>query len=131
MIIIITFVQHQIIKTMDNKKLTELSCRAWDYIDVTDTNVRIFYKVSEEEGMGFEYHAVMETCYVDHPYDEHTEVETLFHGIAYFDGVRHHYMGSEETDNYGYDYCPRLMKHVQVLMVIMNMEDKYCRDAGK
>ncbi|MBI3633959.1 MAG: hypothetical protein HY226_06770 [Candidatus Vogelbacteria bacterium] len=50
--------------------------------------------------------------------------EVLFHGQAYFDGVRHLYFGSEDTDNYGYHYYPNLKSLTAALTKLSEIESE-------
>ena len=48
--------------------------------------------------------------------------EVLFSGKCYFDGVRHLYFGSEETDNYGYLYYQHVGNLVHALSVLDQLQ---------
>lgn len=108
----------------------------WDYIEVENTNVRVYYKPRKEKGLGFDFYAFERTGY---SVNEHTnsnkwhkdycEGECLFHGIAYFDGIRHLYYGDDHTDNYGYHYCANLEYIISALSELRALEKIYCKDS--
>jgi len=127
---------------MDGKILTSVKhnrsyIHEWEFVDAVEETIRIYFKPSttedpETEGMGFAYYVVTwassrgetdsiwtsKECYV----------ECLFMGEARFDGMRHHYMGDEQTDNYGYIYYANLTHHIKVLEALRELEHKYCND---
>lgn len=107
----------------------------WNFIEVQNHNVRVYYKPNEEIGLGFNFYAVENIGGVCTPeYDkDNWNVDScfascLFQGIAYFDGIRHLYMGDEATDNFGYHYYASLETNIETLKVIRELEKKYCRD---
>jgi hypothetical protein len=107
----------------------------WTFIEIHDRNVRVYYKPNEQVGLGFNFYAVENTGGVCTPeYDKDNWnadscfVRCLFQGIAYFDGIRHLYMGDELTCNFGYHFYPSLETSVETLKVIRELEKKYCRD---
>lgn len=55
-----------------------------------------------------------------------TYIEVLYHGAAYFDGLRHVYFGSEKTANYGYIYYPNSILHMEIWNQLKLLEKKYC-----
>ena len=57
-------------------------------------------------------------------------VECLFRGVAYFDSIRHLYVGDEQTDNAGYLYYPDLDKMVAALRMLRKLERKFCQLSG-
>ena len=95
-------------------------------------NIRVYY---EPEGFvdssGFEFWALENTGgYADRDeWDpEATFVNCMFTGSAAFDGIRHLYMGSDQTDDYGYHFYPSVQDHIDTLLVIGELEKKYCRE---
>lgn len=107
----------------------------WGFIEVPNHNVRVYYKPNEEIGLGFNFYAVENTggVYTKEYEKDNWNVDScfascLFNGIAYFDGIRHLYMGDEATDNFGYYYCASLETNIETLKVIRELEKKYCRD---
>jgi hypothetical protein len=101
----------------------------WDFIEVSNPNVRVYYKPNEEVGLGFEFYAVESIEYDEDNWNiELCRVTCLFQGVAYYDGIRHLYMGDEFTDNFGYHFLPNLKSNIETLRVFLDLEKKYCRD---
>ncbi|HYH14642.1 MAG TPA: hypothetical protein VD794_05465 [Flavisolibacter sp.] len=110
----------------------------WKYIEVPNYRVRVYYKEDAEKGLGFLFYAVENTGYTIVPETEnniwhptYASVQCLYNGIAYFDGIRHLYMGDELTNNYGYHYYADLDMNIATLKVIRELEIKFCRDYEK
>lgn len=104
----------------------------WKYVEIIPERVRLYYKPNDNgEGYGFDFYAVEwtsgsgETTVILNP--DYTTVDCLYHGTAYFDGIRHMYLGDDDTDNYGYHYYPDLDVHIALLKELKNLEIKYCR----
>lgn len=57
-----------------------------------------------------------------------TYIEVLYRGVACFDGLRHIYLGSEKTDNYGYINYPNAKIHAEIWFHLSLLEEKYCRE---
>ena len=107
----------------------------WEFIEVKGHNIRVYYKANEEKGLGFVFYAIENIGHVCVPetennewHPEYTNAECVYQGIAYFDGIRHLYMGDEATDNYGYHYYANLESNIETLKVIRELEKTYCRD---
>ena len=107
----------------------------WDFIEVQNHNVRVYYKPNKKIGLGFDFYAVKNdggVCTSENEKDDWNADSCfaicLFQGIAYFDGIRHLYMGDEATDNFGYHYYAGLETNIETLKVIRELEKKYCRD---
>lgn len=92
--------------------------------------IRVYYKESESVGNGFDFYVVQwcSNTSGDESFGLSCNVQCMYNGRAYFDGIRHLYMGDDKTDNYGYDYCARLDNHIIVLRELLVLEHKYCRD---
>ena len=106
----------------------------WEFLQVTDL-VRIYYKPSDEKGMGFKFYAVETTGHVcndetekDEWHKEYCNVECVFQGIAHFDGIRHLYYGDEKTENFGYHYFANLEMIASAILRLRELEKKYCSD---
>lgn len=102
----------------------------WDYITV-DSNTRIYLKLIDKDKQGgffFYVVSIISSIYNKEWDINETEVECLYRGIAYFDGIRHLYMGSEQTDNEGYTYYPHLDTHIKTLLILKDLQSKYCID---
>lgn len=106
----------------------------WDYIEPKGRKkyLRLYYAVDGNKN-GFMFYALQWVGNVasdDYtPWKpEETMVDCLYNGIAFFDGIRHLYMGDKQTGNYGYDYYATLEDHVLILAELRKLELKYCRD---
>lgn len=58
--------------------------------------------------------------------DKSSWVEPFIHGVAFFDGVRHLYFGSQKTENEGYFNYPKWAQIEAVITKIKELELKYC-----
>ena len=58
--------------------------------------------------------------------DPETVCEILFHGIVYYDGLRHLHCGSEETKNDGYLYCFNSLDGVRIFTALRELELEWC-----
>ena len=109
---------------------------SWLFVETKTTGVRIYYEVSINNNstpgtkLGFRFYALEVKCWSNDGDPEwtptNTSVECLFHGVAYFDGVRHLYMGMKQTDNEGYLYYPNLDSYKEIFDELQVLEDKYC-----
>lgn len=100
----------------------------WDHIQYND--FFIFYNPDDGEGTGFNFMSLQITgIHPDKPLlHPENNVEILYWGIAYFDGIRHLYLGHEKTENFGYINYPFIKNHIKLLEIIRGLEIKYCRD---
>ncbi len=118
---------------MSEYKLYDFDFSEWDYLDM-ESGMRLFYSPEKEEGMGFRFYSVENVSYMDKVEggqwmkENEPAIEILYNGIAYWDGMRHLYMGSEKTDNYGYDYYSCMENHIEVLKALVGLELKYCKE---
>jgi hypothetical protein len=96
-----------------------------------DCNARLYY-LPRKENNGFDFYVAnfVSACGggESNRFEDYKElsVECLFEGVAYFDGVRHIYMGSEKTDNYGYIYYPCMKHFIKIMEILSILEHKYC-----
>lgn len=109
--------------------MAELSIRGvplaeCSYVEISD-RVRLYYLAETTHSFDF--------CAVQWAWGETLDffapdarMERLFQGIAYHDGVRHFYLGSENTDNFGYLHYPDLPVLIRVLEELKNLEEKHC-----
>jgi hypothetical protein len=112
----------------------------WPYHQITD-DLRLHYKVidydeADAKTDGFYFCSVRWTgneCNGedDQWKNETTTVDVLLNGTSYFDGIRHLYFGSEQTNNYGYFYYPDTDEIFMVLDKLVKMESKHCWDSEK
>lgn len=102
----------------------------WPMVQCNES-IRLYYTPIEGEKNGFYFYAVewisSESVHFDWDIKT-TAVECLFHGVAYWDGIRHLYMGDEATDNYGYHYYPHLKDHLSCLNELLKLEELHCSD---
>ena len=85
-----------------------------------------------EQRIGF-YFCTVEWCgnNLNEPqWSENTMVEILYHGVSYFDGVRHMWLGDEQTNNCAYVNYPDLERHIKILGCLRGLEDKFCSEIG-
>lgn len=94
----------------------------------------VFYKIitnekNENEPLGF-YFSSCEICGGYEEYDkEEYLVEPLFSGVAYFDGIRHLFLGDQnQYDNFGYLNYPKVQNLINILSALKDLEKKYCSD---
>lgn len=105
----------------------------WKFIDISKSSRLYFEPLNSINLNGFYFYAVKQYgSYSNKKSDdwnpELTFVECLFQGIAYYDGVRHLYMGDDQTDNYGYHYYPNLSDLTETLIKLQELEQKYCQE---
>lgn len=126
---------NQLNKVRDVKDILELP-----YVKVS-TECRIYYKeikyedTPEWKGCGFHFWTIQTISYPGHMshleddvFVPESRIEMLLSGVAYFDGIRHLYFGSEKTDNYGYFNYPAVNLLVKILDALAELEHKYCRE---
>jgi hypothetical protein len=113
----------------DSEDDSKIVGKNYHKVKVDNQDVRIYYRPNVEDGNGFEFYAVeILGRYLDTTDDGEYFVQCLYKGIAYFDGIRHLYMGDEATENYGYNYYANLELHIEILKVLKDLEIEYCRD---
>lgn len=105
----------------------------WDYIDTIAYRIyykRIIHDNSPDDKVGFTFYCADRTSFIDSDTwnGDTDECECIFQGTAYFDGIRHLYYGSDQTDNYGYHYYANLSLITDALVKLQELEDKFCRD---
>lgn len=125
-------------------KYNEESIVDWEFIQAT-ADCRVYYKpfISEIEpsatGLGFNFCSVLcitvdlvtknHKMHINEEWiPERSCVEILYSGTAHWDGLRHLYLGDEQTKNYGYIFYTSIKKHIAILNVIKELENKYCTE---
>ena len=121
---------------MNEKTLKEIKTFK-EFIQLTNS-IRLYYEVRTYDGtkkdrVGFEFIALVCTGWVcdgknEYSFSPESNVEVIIKGTALFDGIRHLYYGSEETDNYGYHYYPNLLDIIGVLKELRKLEELYCNE---
>lgn len=112
----------------------------WEYIKI-GKDCRLHYKTIKynDKIYGFYFHSVL-WCGNDwvKEYDDKDNfekknviAETLLHGISNFDGIRHLYFGSEQSENKGYFYYPDLDLLNKIIIELAKLEKECCLDADK
>lgn len=100
-----------------------------EFIYVKGTSIRIYYNV-RDSGNGFDFLALDLMGYYneENPWEDldQTECQVFVHGVAYFDGIRHLYFGSDFTDNNGYFYYAHTYEIIDVMRELRILEEKYC-----
>lgn len=120
---------------MNEHLLKELPINDWLFISIGD-NYRLYYQPhGTDQQNGFEFYCVEqngmycnELTEKENWLPEYTIVECFFKGTAYFDGIRHLYMGGNETENYGYHYYPNIQNYIDFFPILQQLVDKYCRE---
>lgn len=114
---------------------TKLLVKDFNHVDV-GTNIRIYYKLDKDwddrdtKRSGFDFYAV-HFCSCEYGVDdifegEFTEVECIFHGVVYWDGLRHLYMGDKITENENYLYYYKFSELKDLFAKLEELENKYC-----
>lgn len=111
----------------------------WDYLSLSDEYYRIYYKQTFCGSVltGFYFTALEGSTplsiedinsglkHTDWLWSK-TEVQILYQGVAYIDGVRHLYMGSSQANDLGYVYYPHLNIHIEIFQKLIELEERYC-----
>ena len=102
----------------------------WEYISVTEHNVRIYYKLQEPESI-FEFFAIEGVgCVINEEtkknewHKDYCFVECVCTGIAFHDGIRHMYFGDESTENKGYCFYPDFKLIANTMIALKWLESK-------
>jgi len=94
-----------------------------------DGSVRIYHSEPWEETRGFDFYI---TDFAGTPEIENddlyshpdVEVNCLYWGTVAWDGLRHMWMGDEQTDNENYLYCVPVSKQIQVFTALKELMAK-------
>ncbi len=100
----------------------------WDKIEMGEAI--LFYKKDDySDKSGFMFYSCE---IVGSDQEDNIMVEPLFHGYAYFDGIRHLWLGNDNYyDNFGYLNYPNICILIKILKELRNLEVKYCSDYFK
>lgn len=98
---------------------------------ILSPSVSLFYKIGGEGNHpGFDFVAMKLTASrgicEDVFEDPELQVEILFHGIVYYDGLRHLYQGREDCDNEGYLYYFNTMDGIRIFTALRELENEFC-----
>ena len=115
---------------MENKLYKDFECNHskekvvnWRYVDV-DNCTRILLKVLHNGG--FYFYVLSSISHIEEPFEQECEVSCLFSGIAYYDVIRHLYMGDGQTNNEGYLYYPNFKLIKEVFYQLEILQSEYC-----
>lgn len=104
----------------------------WDFLDIEarDEPVRLYFNTRNEGSNRFEFAAVvlMGTDDLHTSWYDECSIECLFEGTAFFDGVRHLYMGDRNTPEEGYIYYPDLTAMMNIFKAMADLESSYCSE---
>lgn len=104
----------------------------WEFLDI-DKDIRIFYKkVMPDEGEfdknGFDFVILTPQLRTKEYWALDWHCEVLYEGTALWDGIRHLWLGSQQTNNYGYCYYPDVELHCKALKALQSLEEKLCAE---
>ena len=119
----------------EGQTLEQKGLSAWSQINIDGKYCLLFWKDiyrPKSDCDGFDFHCVDFQCDVENDkggFDD--QYYTMFHGTAYFDGVRHIYIGSEEykeydTENTAYFNYPDLPKIIKALQALDDLQVEKC-----
>lgn len=109
---------------MNEHEFNKTEFEGWEHEDISDQNARLYWKpFGDGNGFKFSSFQVIGTeGLTDYPFDqEGTLVETLLHGEAAFDGVRHLFCG-----DYGYLHCQSKQVLIDILRKLQELEKQFC-----
>lgn len=103
------------------KKMVE-----WKSIKIKDADMILYYNpINKRKKHGFYFYCI-EAYMWELETEEILGCDCQFHGVAYFDGIRHLYFGDDQTENYGYLYYPCIEDLFLALKELQKLEIKYC-----
>lgn len=109
-------------RRIENWKFREIK------IPERNTEMRLYYNpFSMMEKIGFEFYAV--DCCVWNDNHEPEEWDSIFHGNAHFDGIKHLYFGDPQTDNEGNFYSPSISDLILICQELKKLEQEFCRES--
>lgn len=107
--------------------LKDLPIETWDYINVTDLR-RIYFNPYSKKRTGFEF-VVLELAssseYEDHWKDPDANVQIMFHGLAYREGLRHLFVGHDQI-RHGYLFYPGSKAIIKLFIIVSALELELC-----
>jgi hypothetical protein len=107
----------------------------WKHKEI-DEYCRFFYRGFDDDiraKTGFEFYVAEFHSVEGHAQDNLWEnkrlrCECIFEGTVYWDGIRHFFAGSEETDNYGYLYYISIKRMKAALEILEDLMKEHCRE---
>ena len=123
---------------MSNLSWENQFIRSWEFLGTDDW--RLYFKPYDHYDScmldectnkhGFKFAAIE---HVSRPCDEeiwgnNNEVQFLFVGVAYFDGIRHLHFGTEQNEIFGYMNYPRIEQLIDIFTEVRKLELKFCNE---
>jgi len=101
--------------------------------EIIEDQIKIFYNV-RPNNTGFVFYIVKFVSVICDDkntstnvfYNPDVVVECLYYGIVYYDGLRHLYMGHEETNNEGYLYYSEPKENILCFKKLDELIQKHC-----
>jgi hypothetical protein len=111
---------------IENIEYNREKIHTWKFIEkkIKFEDCRIYYKPSEMKENGFHFYCVK--CVAWDSNDKPDGWVCVFKGIARFDGIRHFYLGDDQTFNDGYIYYPNLNLMQFFLTELKKLEKRFC-----
>jgi len=100
-----------------------------EFIEINE-HTRLYFYVTEANG-GFYFVCPTVIGYEagkNNAFYPEADIEIVISGWAAFDGVRHLYFGSDQSDNEGYFNYPDIELLAHVLSELRKLEKLYCMD---
>jgi hypothetical protein len=121
-----------LLKDFESKTVGLENIHLWDFIKINEA-VRLYYKaeIGHFDFFAFKHVGVDGMVSDDELFSfnpDITYIECLFHGAAYYDGMRHLYMGHESTGDEGYLFYPQINELILCLRELKKLELKYCSE---
>lgn len=91
------------------------------------SDIVIYYKLNGE-GNGFDFYVIELTGeeMIEFKVSK-TIIDILYHGNAFYDGIRHLYFGHKNTDNEGYFFCVNIQEQIEIMKSLRELEITYCK----
>jgi len=100
----------------------------WPSISIdTSSLCKLYYKPFKKQD-GFIFYCTEAIAWEIDDITNIQYIKVLFHGRAYYDGVRHLYIGHTLSENEGYLYCPNIEYITQFFTQLQKLEKKYCKE---
>lgn len=114
----------------EGEKSEETKIQNWDFIHLENSEIRIYYRLNEGELNGFNFYVLLWTSNDASQEDlwQGFDAECLFYGTAYYDGIRHLYMGLPNTEYQGYIHYPYTQNMIELFTALNKLELEYCHD---
>lgn len=104
-------------------------------------NYRVYYKPVEHSAYcngtdcvhGFYFYSLAWAGnWGDAPtWSDETFIDTLYYGVALFDGLRHVNFGSDKDGIFGYTNYPNPKVHIGIWQILEMLEERYCDSVNR